>query len=288
MLGKRNTIIVVAIAFSLALAVTYALPNFVKPVLAGATLSLCQLVGCTSSPGVQSPLEPLEVNIVSLENPEAFKTIIAEKEFVNAFDNNKFILASRDINTVIEIFETVTPPTAPGQPVGFTTAKKVEEIVCDKIFIPTAINPTPTPSIRCQPLDVNLPGVPLSPTVNCSPVTLNDPIAMSTAVKDLKFKIPTPSGTTTIHLSVIKTVKVEKEVLNCNPAGSTAGGPVFEIFVIEEIIEQPLTTAPVQKIFENVVCEKDPTEGLIKGCAITSSSQSQPLILVGAPPLTID
>jgi hypothetical protein len=185
------------------------------------------------------PEEPLELNSV-LAGP-LFKTVAMEKEVFVCGDPGGGIAQIHDVETFIEIVE--RPDPAGSKPVE----KRVEVATCVKDFAQDRV------SCAAQNLDL----VPAAPTLQGCKPTQNqsliprDPVEMNTV----------NSGTN------VKTIKVEKEVLDCPDATA-------DLYLFTEISESAVRDSrgkviditPVAKGFEGIKCLKNVNPPRIRQC----------------------
>jgi hypothetical protein len=198
------------------------------------------------------PGEPLELNSVNVRDVFV-KTVAMQKEVFDCNVPNPqggSHLQVRDLETFIEIVELHR-----GNQI-FPVSKSVESVLCVKDF------PFPQPggSAVCRAQPVPLGGAPdPTPFQGCVPLPAQSqpfaPVRMSTVAID----------------TMTKTVKVEKEVLDCS---HRFNGPVLgDVYLFTEIIEGPSQTpqgfptlAPISKTFEGIICFKDTQEVQLKLC----------------------
>jgi hypothetical protein len=193
---------------------------------------------CTLADPPLQPEEPLEMNTVVVGR--LFKTVVMEKEVFVCLDPSGAPTQIADLETFIEIVERAVPRRGV-RPVE----ERVEVAKCVKDFAEGIV--------RCEPGDRELTTIDL-PLEEClvdleRPGTPSDPVVMNTE---------TSRG-------IVKTVKVEKEVLTC-------GNLIGDLYMFTEIIEapdnfrQPKTLRPIAKRFEGVLCLKDPVVAEIREC----------------------
>lgn len=200
---------------------------------------------------IPQPEHPLEMNsVVSDPRTSQFrdpliKHVVMEKEFYNCVSNpgtpneRRFI---RDIETFIENIQRVQA----GRTVP--VEKRVEQVICDKL------NPVGGLfGISCSVTDIPLDQAP-PPFADCSQVIpgITDPAEMNTVI--------------TSRQDVVKTLKVDKEVLECS-----GEPPVrLHVYLFAEIVEQrtggPADTMRInEKKFQAITCEIDPNGGAVFG-----------------------
>ena len=173
------------------------------------------------------PEHPLELNTVVVGR--LVKTIAMEKEEIRCIQAPTGITVQvYDVEVFVEIVEQAANGRV--RPIQ----KRVELAVCAKDIRPQR---TP-PGIRCRASDVPLQNF-ADPFVGCGRADRQprDPVEMNTVV---------------LRDALIKTVKVEKELFDCD-------GPVVELFLFTEIVESGRTTrlAAVSKTFEAILCRKE-------------------------------
>jgi hypothetical protein len=200
------------------------------------------------------PAEPLEMNTV-VSDPRTsqfrdplFKHVIMQKEVYDCVENpggageRRFV---RDAETFIEIIQR-------GQAGRTTTVeKRVEDITCDK-------GPSETGAFgaSCTARDVPLQQTPIN--FGCSPFAAQptDPVAMNTVL--------------TSRQDMIKTMKVDKELLSC--PGAPPGGGRGHLYLFTEIVEQRAgapgadTIRPTEKKFQAILCVVPENETRVDRC----------------------
>jgi hypothetical protein len=187
------------------------------------------------------PAQPLEMNTVVIQ--DVVKTVAMEKELFDCQDPATSSTFSRDVETFVEIVER-----ASGSPPNVVTvARRVIVATCDKNF-------TPTGRVGCRSATISL-GAPVSnPLLGCRPLpptgavkTPADPVEMNTVVLG----------------DVVKTIKLEKEVLGCD-------NNIGDVYLFTELLERRSTAVPVPAPFatrfEGVKCLKNPQQGVITSC----------------------
>ena len=206
--------------------------------------SLGQQAGCQLAQ--PQPGEPLELNSVSVR--EVFvKTVAMEKEVFDCTVPNPqggTHPQVRDLETFIEIVEL-----RKGDQI-FPVTKSVESALCVKDF------PFPLPggTASCRAQSVPLGGPDPTPLQGCVPLPAqSQPFA--------------PVQMTTVAIGAMtKTVKVEKEILDCS---HRFNAPIVgDVYLFTEIIEaaQAGTLVPVSKTFEGIICFKDTQEAQLRFC----------------------
>lgn len=197
------------------------------------------------------PEHPLEMNsVVSDPRTSQFrdpliKHVIMEKEIYNCVrdpgtpDERPFV---RDIETFIEIIQRVQAGRA------VPVEKRVEQVICDKGAPPGGFF-----GITCSTRDVPLEQAP--PAFDCPPARpeMTDPTEMNTVI--------------TSRQDIIKTLKVDKEVLQCSESPTEA-----HVYLFTEIVEQraggPADTIRItEKKFQAITCEASLNGGEIQSCS---------------------
>ena len=185
------------------------------------------------------PAAPLEMNTVQVN--DLAKTVAMEKELFSCQDQAAGSSFSRDVETFVELIEQASATNVR------TVARRVQIATCDKNFAPTG-------AVKCRATDIPLgPPIP-NPLEGCQPPapgsvvqTPPDPVEMNSVA----------------ILDFIKTIKVEKEVLNCH-------GAIGDVYLFTEVIERKTAAtqgyAPFATRFEGIICRKDPQRGVITGC----------------------
>jgi len=274
---NRTTIILIA-AIAVAVSLAYMSPNFgsMQEVSVQAVEDNVALNEVCESVDVR---EPLETNVLKVRN--TFKTVIAEKEIFSCIvGGDPQFRAMKEVTLIIETLETNKSP-AGAIPV-FETRKNVEVILCAKNLdvIQSPVGPISPISVPC--IQYSPPRLISGAILGCdTPVVLDDPIAMQSASIDSKRK--TANGI--IKQTLVKTVIVEKEIIPCDVEERDASGiiirtakDIFDVFIIEEIIEQAIEPNPptvVAKYFELIKCQKD-AFGNVLGCVVTDSVPIEP------------
>src|ERR671919_184471 len=196
---------------------------------------------CRAADPPLQPEEPLEMNTVVVDR--LFKTVVMEKEVFVCLDASGAETQIADLETFIEITERAAPARSSVQPV----AKRVEVAKCVKDFVEGLV--------RCEPASMRLPNIDV-PLEGCRvdlerPGTPRDPVVMNTATAG----------------KMVKTIKVEKEVLVC-------GNLIGDLYLFTEIIEAPdnrrapKRLKPVVKQFEGIMCLKYPVVAEIRSCGM--------------------
>lgn len=192
------------------------------------------------------PEHPLEMNTV-VSDPRTsqfrdplFKHVIMEKELYECRDNVEARRFIRDHETFIEIIQKVQG--------GRTfSVKRVEEIICDREFLEVAFS--------CSARDIPLDPSPPNLTCNRESSQPTDPVEMNTAI--------------TSRQDVVKTLKVDKEIVACMVGGEIpARGHVY---LFTEILEGRVggvedTIRPTEKKFQVIFCLFPPGGTTIQGC----------------------
>jgi hypothetical protein len=200
---------------------------------------------CRMADAPLQPEEPLEMTRVSVN--ELFKTVVMEKEVlvcVDADDPADAPSEIDDVETFIEIIER-----ADRERGATLVERRVEVARCEKDFDVGTVR-CETRNVRLRTLDDDAPLEGCEPDFE-NPATPRDPVEMNTV----------NSG------NVVKTIKVEKEILQC-PNNQTG-----ELFLFTEIIEtrrdvegRGATFRPVAKRFAGILCLKDEEQADIVRC----------------------
>lgn len=188
------------------------------------------------SPG-QQPTHPLEMNQVTAG--QLAKTIVMEKEIFNCYASNEQFEGIRDVETFLEINETIANDQVT------TTVRRAENYTCFKDFIKG--------TVECGTRVIPITSVTASPIQGCNPSPNipqpEDPVEMSTNIVN----------------GYPKTVKVEKELLDC-------AGNIGELFLFTEIVEKASTNpsgqptyVPIKRAFDGILCLKT-QQGRIDKC----------------------
>jgi hypothetical protein len=191
---------------------------------------------CT--PTNPQPAAPLEMNTVVIGS--VAKTVAMEKELFDCQDSTGAQFA-RDVETFVEILETGTATNIS------TAARRVIIATCDKNFVPTG-------RVLCKSKTITLTAPVANPLAGCRQFpaasvlkTPADPVEMNTVVVG----------------DVVKTIKVEKEVLDC-------GTFVGEVYLFTEVIELRTAAQPVPATiatrFDGIMCRKTVQLGDITSC----------------------
>jgi len=190
------------------------------------------------------PSHPLELNTETLGS--RFKSVAMEKEAFTCNGGNQTV----DVETFIEVVERVVDDDDDhnGDRVS-VESRRVETATCVKDFDLGYVqcNSGTPPLIDVQS------DTPLPPDCSPSSTQPQDPVVMTTD----------ETG------GLIRTVKVEKEVLKgCNPGGATNTGDA-DLYVFTEIIEAKRGNSirPVQRRFDAFICVKNAAEARIVVCA---------------------
>jgi hypothetical protein len=201
------------------------------------------------------PGEPLELNSVGV-GQVLVKTVAMQKEVFDCTVLNQPAGTGthpqvRDLETFIEIVELRKGNQI--VPVG----KSVESALCIKDF------PFPAQggSASCRAQAVPLGGPDPTPFQGCVPLPAQNqpfaPVRMNTVAID----------------AITKTVKVEKEVLDCSHRFNAL--VLGDVYLFTEIVEgisrtsQGLPTlVPISKTFEGIICFKDVQEVQLKACEL--------------------
>lgn len=177
------------------------------------------------------PTAPLEMNTIVVRGK--VKTIAAEKEIYRCF-NTSFPSRPRQGTIDVETFVELVQRPRRG---GFrTVSRRVEVATCIKN---RDLLVRPSPRLDCQTRAVNLQRLG-NVYGSCSFTDFpGDPVEMNTVV------------TTDRSRRLVKTIKLDKEVLNCDET-------IVELFVFTEIVEVENRRgfSPVSKTFEAIACVK--------------------------------
>jgi len=178
------------------------------------------------------PAAPLEMNTVTANG--LFKTVAMEKELFDCKNAaGGAVVIAKDLETFIEIIQNAKTV------VDF----RVELAHCTKNF--------PVGTVRCTWSKPDLIQI-TTPIKNCDPATNTsppDPVVMNTAVA-----------------GVIKTIKVEKEIMRCGPE-------IGELYTFTQIVEARATSAAgptfktIQRQFFGLMCFKQEQQATINRCA---------------------
>jgi hypothetical protein len=212
------------------------------------------------------PEAPLALNVVAVKN--LAKTIVMEKEVFNCFDARSTLAQIKDVATTIEIVERAQPGgkhkstgkhkhgrkdkwDGKGGPVVVDVAKRVETETCVKDL------QTGQVSCAAQAVPLGTTGTPLAQCSVNSGTYPFEPIDQPTH----------PLAMSTVRLidGVVKTVQVEKEVLNCS-------GRIADVYLFTELVERAKagTFRSTRTQFGGVVCFKNETAGRVTGCSLFS------------------
>ena len=185
------------------------------------------------------PAQPLEMNTVVVAGHA--KTVAMEKELFDCRSAETGDRFARDVETFVEIVERASSTTVT------TVARRVIVATCDKNF--------DDGSVSCRTASVALGGLVGNALSGCEPplpggVIRNpaDPVEMNTVVMG----------------DFIKTIKLEKEVLECGE------DRVGDVYLFTELIERRSSAAPIPVPFSNrfdgIMCFKDTSQGAIVSC----------------------
>jgi hypothetical protein len=204
------------------------------------------------------PEAPLALNVVAVRN--LAKTIVMEKEVFNCFDARSNLAQIKDVATTIEIVERAQPGgkhksngkhklAGKGKPLVTDVAKKIETETCVKDLQTgrascgaqaIALGTTSTPLAQCGVNSGTYPFEPIEQPTH--------PLAMSTAK---------------LIDGIVKTVQVEKEVLNCS-------GRIGDVYLFTELVERATAGnfRSERTQFGGIVCFKNETAGRVTGCSL--------------------
>lgn len=193
----------------------------------------------TCQPTDPQPAAPLEMNTVQVD--DLAKTIAMEKELFSCQDPAAGATFSRDVETFVEVIEQATATNVT------RVARRVLIVTCDKNFAPTGV------------VDCRTANIPLGPKVPSALQGCQTPPPGSV--------VRTPADPVEMNsvalLDFIKTIKVEKEVLNCP-------GFIGDVYLFTEVLEKRTTGAsgyvPFSTRFDGILCRKDPQQGVITSC----------------------
>jgi hypothetical protein len=201
-----------------------------------------QQLACRLAAPPLQPAEPLEMNTVLQDG--LFKTVVMEKEVFECTLDGQNFTQVRDVETFIEIVEQGGPKNVR------VVEKRVEAATCIKDFAAGTVD--------CRARTIDL-GTSVAPLADCrvaqEATPPRDPVEMNT--------VAPPNG-------AIKTIKVEKEILDC----STGTGPAIgDLYLFTEIIEARTETAtgaptlrPTRKRFEGILCFKSAERAALIQC----------------------
>jgi hypothetical protein len=193
--------------------------------------------GC--QPKSPQPEAPLKLNTVVVAN--LAKTIAMEKEVFNCYDADGELAEIRDVETFIEVVERT------GGRLGVETVTTViEAATCSKDF--------KSGRVTCGTKDVPL-GATTTPLAGCSPTRGTYPFEPTEQPSH-----PVEMNTVVMTGEIVKTIKVEKEVLDC-------GGDIGDLYLFTKIVEdrrgQRFVT--LGKLFAGIICLKN-TDGKHVSC----------------------
>jgi hypothetical protein len=207
---------------------------------------------------VPQPEAPLKLNLVAAGR--FVKTVVMEKEVFNCFDGQTDVAQIRDVETFIELVGQVVkgkgkhPKAADkgktGKPSVKLVAKRVEVVTCIKSFR--------TDRVSCGAKDMQI-GATGTPLTGCSPRSGTypfDPVVQPAH--------PVEMSTVVLKDGVVQTMKVEKEVFDCE-------GRIGDVYLFTDIVEAPhhgKTIRPVAKRFHGVICLKDAGTAKVVSCRV--------------------
>ncbi len=227
---------------------------------------------------------PLEVNMETL-GPR-FKTIAMEKEIFECDDSPNGPAQVRDVETFVEFVEQVVASDNGdnGDNGGGLRVRHIETrfefVTCIKSFGGAGAGGVSTqgeaPSVECD--------------VVGGPTGEVDNFVLQNCSLDSKQPDDLVEMATAKTAGVIKTVNVEKELLNCNFSNGNGAGALGatgdvrgELFLFTEILEaarrvtiggrQVTSIRPIDKRFMAVLCVKDPNTGQPFGCVSFTPSE---------------
>jgi len=209
----------------------------------------CQLV----SP---QPEAPLKLNLVSLHG--VAKTIVMEKEVFNCYDSRSTLASVRDVQTFIELIERGVSGRSRGKHHGQPGVEALGKMV----QADTCIKDLKSGGVSCRSVSLPL-GVTTTPVKGCSVTKGTYPFPVVTQ--------PThPVEMSTVSIGrLVKTVAVEKEVLDC-------GGQIGDLYLFTEVIEQAkgFAVRPVSTQFEGVMCLKSESNAQLVSCKLFTPSRA--------------
>ena len=187
------------------------------------------------------PEAPLKLNAVAIG--DLAKTVVMEKEVFDCFDAKSSFTQVKDVETFIEVVER-----AKGKNVG-TVEKRVEALTCLKDFS--------TGRVSCKARDIQL-GATASPLAGCSPMQGTYPFERVEQPSH-----PVEMATTPLKKDLVRTIKVEKEVVSC-------AGQIGDVYLLTEIVEAKTakTFEATAKQFSGVVCLKNGQTAELVGCKL--------------------
>jgi len=211
----------------------------------------CQLV----SP---QPEAPLKLNLVSLHG--VAKTIVMEKEVFNCYDSQSTLASVRDVQTFIEMIERGVSGKSRGKDHG--KSARVEALG-KMVQADTCIKDLKSGGVSCKSVSLPL-GVTTTPVKGCSVTKGTYPFPVVTQPTH-----PVEMSTVSLGSSLVKTVAVEKEVLDC-------GGQIGDLYLFTEVIEQAkgFAVRPVSTRFEGVMCLKNESTAQLVSCKLFTPSRA--------------